>query len=228
MKNRLIHARFKIPMNLQLFAENGGSDGNDNGGNAGGGSDGKDGKGENGGSSGSAVTFTADQLAEISRMLAGGAEAKENKTLKSYFQQQGMTEAEVAEAIKAYKAQRDASKPDVEGMKAQLRESQSAVQASQIREKAYEMCDEIGVNVKTMSYILKLADLKDVTDKDGKVDAEKVKAAVNKVLEDVPQLKPDKKNTAGFRQIGSNGDGSSGSNDTKFSLGDAIKEKLNK
>ena len=45
MKNRLIHARFKIPMNLQLFAENGGSDGNDNGGNAGGGSGGKDGKG---------------------------------------------------------------------------------------------------------------------------------------------------------------------------------------
>ena len=228
MKNRLIHARFMIPMNLQLFAEDGGSDGNDNGGNAGGGSGGKDGKGENGGNSGSAVTFTADQLAEISRMLAGGAEAKENKTLKSYFQQQGMTEAEVAEAIKAYKAQRDASKPDVEGMKAQLRESQSAVQASQIREKAYEMCDEIGVNVKTMSYILKLADLKDVTDKDGKVDAEKVKAAVNKVLEDVPQLKPAKKNTAGFRQIGGDGDGGSGGNDSKFSLGDAIKEKLNK
>ena len=228
MKNRLIHARFMIPMNLQLFAEDGGSDGNDNGGKAGGGSDGKDGKGDNGGNSGSAVTFTADQLAEISRMLAGGAEAKENKTLKSYFQQQGMTEAEVAEAIKAYKAQRDASKPDVEGMKAQLRESQSAVQASQIREKAYEMCDEIGVNVKTMSYILKLADLQDVTDKDGKVDAEKVKAAVNKVLEDVPQLKPAKKNTAGFRQIGGDGDGGSGGNDSKFSLGDAIKEKLNK
>ena len=228
MKNRLIHARFMIPMNLQLFAEDGGSDGNDNGGNSGGGSGGKDGKGENGGNSGSAVTFTADQLAEISRMLAGGAEAKENKTLKSYFQQQGMTEAEVAEAIKAYKAQRDASKPDVEGMKAQLRESQSAVQASQIREKAYEMCDEIGVNVKTMSYILKLADLQDVTDKDGKVDAEKVKAAVNKVLEDVPQLKPAKKNTAGFRQIGGDGDGGSGGNDSKFSLGDAIKEKLNK
>ena len=228
MKNRLIHARFMIPMNLQLFAEDGGSDGNDNGGNAGGGSGGKDGKGENGGSSGSAVTFTADQLAEISRMLAGGAEAKENKTLKSYFQQQGMTEAEVAEAIKAYKAQRDASKPDVEGMKKQLIESQSAVQASQIRETAYEMCDEIGVNVKTMSYILKLADLKDVTDKDGKVDAEKVKAAVNKVLEDVPQLKPAKKNTAGFRQIGGDGDGGSGGNESKFSLGDAIKEKLNK
>jgi len=228
MKNRLIHARFKIPMNIQLFAENGGSDGNDNGGKAGGGSDGKDGKGENGGSSGSAVTFTAEQLAEISKMLAGGAEAKENKTLKSYFQQQGMTEAEVAEAIKAYKAQRDANKPDVEGMKKQLIESQSAVQASQIREKAYEMCDEIGVNVKTMSYILKLADLKDVTDKDGKIDAEKVKAAVNKVLEDVPQLKPAKKNTAGFRQIGSDGDGGSGGNDSKFSLEDAIKEKLNK
>lgn len=227
MKNKLIHARFKIPMNLQLFAE-GGSDGNDNGGNAGGGAGEKDGKGEKDGGSGSSVTFTAEQLAEISRMLAGGTEAKENKTLKSYFQQQGMTEAEVTEAIKAYKAQRDASKPDVEGMKAQLTEAQSAVQAAQIREKAYEMCDEIGVNVKTMSYILKLADLKDVTDKDGKVDSEKVKAVVNKVLEDVPQLKPVKKNTAGFRQIGSDGDGGAGHNDSKFSLGDAIKEKLNK
>lgn len=232
MKNRLIHARFRIPMDLKFFAPDGGGAGQDNAGDKGGGSGGKGSSGsdDNGssGKGGSGVTFTAEQLAEISRMLAGGAEAKENKTLQSYFKQQGMTEEEVAEAIKAYKAQRDASKSDVEGMTKKLSEAQSAVQKAAIREEAYKMCDEIGVNVKTMGYILKMADFKEAVGKDGKIDAEKVKAAVNQVIEDVPQLKPAAKNQGGFRQIGGDGDGSSGRGDGKVSLSDAVKEKLNK
>ena len=234
MKNRLIHARFRIPLNLQLFADGGDGGTNDNGGAGGsgggkdgsGGSDNKGGNGGADGNKGSGVTFSAEQLAEISKMLAGGTEAKENKTLQSYFKQQGMTEAEVAEAIKAYKAQRDANKPDVEGMQKQLSEAKAAAQAAQIREKAFEMCDEIGVPVKTMSYILKMADLGDVADKDGKIDGEKVKSAINKVLEDIPELKPSKKNTSGFKQIGSDGSGGSDRGDGKISLRDAIKEKL--
>ena len=232
MKNRLIHARFRIPMNLQLFADggdgSGGNDGGKGGTGSGGGSGSQGGSSGSSGGSGSGVTFSAEQLAEISKMLAGGAEAKENKTLQSYFKQQGMTEEEVAEAIKAYKAQRDASKPDVEGMTRQLTEAQNAVQKAAIREEAYKMCDEVGVNVKTMGYILKMADFEDAVGKDGKIDAEKVKAAVNKVLEDVPQLKPDKRGNGGFRQIGGDGNGETGKDGKTMTLADAIKEHYNK
>ena len=228
MKNRLIHARFRIPMNLQLFAD-GGDSGSGDSGTAGGSSDkGKESNGGKDGAGGSAVTFTAEQLAEISKMLAGGAEAKENKTLQSYFKQQGMTEAEVAEAIKAYKTQRDAGKPDVEGMTKQLSEAQGAIQKAAIREEAYKMCDDVGVNVKTMGYILKMADFKDAVGKDGKIDSEKVKAAVNAVLEDLPQLKPDKRGNGGFRQIGGDGSGETGKDGKTMTLADAIKEHYNK
>ena len=232
MKNRLIHARFRIPMDLKFFAPDGGGVGQDNAGDKGGGSGGKGSSGsdDNGssGKGGSGVTFTTEQLKEISRMLAGGAEAKENKTLQSYFKQQGMTEEEVAEAIKAYKAQRDASKPDVEGMTKQLSEAQSAIQKAKIREEAYKMCDDVGVNVKTMGYILKMADFKDAVGKDGKIDSEKVKAAVNAVLEDLPQLKPDKRGNGGFRQIGGDGSGETGKDGKTMTLADAIKEHYNK
>jgi hypothetical protein len=44
--------------------------------------------------------------------------------------------------------------------------------------------------VKTLPYVLKMADLGNVKGQDGKVNQEAVKNALNKVLEDVPQLKP--------------------------------------
>lgn len=50
-----------------------------------------------------------------------------------------------------------------------------------------------------------MADFKEVMNTDGTVDAEKVKVAINKVLEDVPALKPadsGANNNQGFTQIG--------------------------
>lgn len=222
MKSKLLRARFKIPMNIQLFAEGGaggqggaGSEGGNDGGSGGSGDDG--GKGQ--------VAFTADQLAEISRMLAGGAEAKENKTLQSYFKQQGMSEDEVSEAIKAYKAQRDANKPDVDKLSGDLEKANKAVTGERIRNAALMMTDDLGVNVKTMGYIIKMADLSAVTDKDGNVDNEKLKAALNKVLEDLPQLKPTNAGKGGFRKIGADGGQEKGNNDP-LSLADAVRDAL--
>ena len=49
------------------------------------------------------VTFTADQLAEIDRITTERTTRASLAELKSYFQQQGMTEDQAADAIKAYK-----------------------------------------------------------------------------------------------------------------------------
>ena len=59
-----------------------------------------------------------------------------------------------------------------------------------------------------MPYLLKMADFDTAWEKDGKLSAENVKAALEKVLKDVPALKPDRAEQAGF-QIGAGRDGGS-------------------
>ena len=70
-----------------------------------------------------------------------------------------------------------------------------------IERDAYKLSGELGIDLKTMPYVLKLADVSQVV-QDGKIDSEKLKEALNKVLEDVPQLKPQEQQQTGFRQIG--------------------------
>ena len=62
---------------------------------------------------------------------------------------------------------------------------------------------EMGLDVKTIPYVMKLADTSAVV-VEGKVDADKLKEAVNKVLEDVPALKQGKteEQSKGFVQVG--------------------------
>lgn len=50
--------------------------------------------------------------------------------------------------------------------------------------------------------LLKLADFSQVVGQDGKINEETLKAALNKVLEDVPGLKAQAAGTTGFVQVG--------------------------
>ena len=63
----------------------------------------------------------------------------------------------------------------------------------------------LGIDAKTIPYVLKMADLSQAMGQDGKIDEEALKTALNKVLEDVPALKPQAPGTAGFVQIGAAG-----------------------
>lgn len=51
----------------------------------------------------------------------------------------------------------------------------------------------LGVDAKTAEAVLKLADLSSAKDKNGRINADNVKTAVSKVLEEFPQLKPSEK-----------------------------------
>ncbi len=77
----------KKRMNLQLFEDGGGAGSDGQGGNAGNGNG-----GQNTGGSGNQGTFSYAQAEEIA---TARAERAERSALKSYFQQQGMTEDQV-------------------------------------------------------------------------------------------------------------------------------------
>ena len=132
--------------------------------------------------------------------------------MRGYFKQQGLSKEQMEQAIASFKQQQAANQPDVAGMQnqiteaqAQLAASQKAVQAAQVESAATMMAVSLGIEAKTIPYILKMADLSQVMGEDGKINEESLKTAVNKVLEDVPALKPQADGKTGFTQVGTGG-----------------------
>ena len=139
---------------------------------------------------------------KIQQMLDGTLAAKEDTALKAYFKQQGLSQQEVEQAIAAFKQQKAANTPDVGAMQIQLTQAQEAAKQAQIQNVAILAAVSLGIDAKTIPYILKMADLSQAVGQDGKVNEENLKAALNKVLEDVPGLKPQAAGTTGFVQVG--------------------------
>lgn len=139
---------------------------------------------------------------KLSSLVAGKQSATEDSVLKGYFKQQGLSKEEMDQAISAFKAQKAANQPDVTKMQADIQTAQAAALKSQIENKALLMHSELGIDLKTIPYVMKLADLSAVA-VNGTIDDAKLKDALNKVLEDVPQLKAQQEqSTQGFHQIG--------------------------
>lgn len=194
--------RCKVPMNLQFFADNG-----------------------DGGAGGSGNTPPQNDLqaqaidyAKIQQMLDGTLAAKEDTALKAYFKQQGLSQQEVEQAITAFKAEKAKNQPDVGALQTQAAQAQATAQQAQIQAAATMAAVEIGIDAKTIPYVLKMADLSQVMGQDGKINEETLKNAVNKVLEDVPALKPQAKGSTGFVQVGA-----AGSSQQAGSTDDALK-----
>lgn len=139
---------------------------------------------------------------KIQQMLDGTLAAKEDTALKAYFKQQGLSQQEVEQAIAAFKQQKAANTPDVGAMQNQLTQAQETAKQAQIQNAAILVAVIMGIDAKTIPYILKMADLSQAVGQDGKVNEENLKAALNKVLEDVPALKPQASGTTGFIQVG--------------------------
>ena len=216
--------RCKVPMNLQLFAEG-----------PGGGAAGSEGSG--GGASGGADNQTppAIDYEKIQQMLEGTLKAKEETALKAYFKQQGLSEEEMQQAIAAFKQQKAQNQPDVSVLQGQLTDAQTqlsqaqaAAQQAQIESAATVMAVSMGMDAKTIPYVLKMADLSKVMGQDGKINDEAMKSALNQVLEDVPALKPQAKGSSGFVQVGAAGGKPPQGSDGPISLKDAVSEALKK
>ena len=87
-------------------------------------------------------------------------------------------------------------------MRVQVTQAQEAARQAQIQSAAVMAAVDLGIDSKTIPYVLKMADLSQAVGQDGKINEETLKAALNKVLEDVPGLKPQAAGAAGFVQVG--------------------------
>lgn len=153
-----------------------------------------------------AQSFDYDKLASI---IAGKQSVTEDTVLKNYFKQQGLSQDEVNQAISTFKEQKAKNTPDVAGMQTQLTQSQQANQQLQIQNAATLQAVKAGIAADTVPYVLKLADFSSAMGTDGKVSEDEVKKAIEKVLEDVPALKPNTESSGGF-QVGAPGNSNNG------------------
>lgn len=153
-----------------------------------------------------AQSFDYDKLASI---IAGKQSVTEETILKKYFKQQGLSQEEMNQAIAGFKEQKAKNTPDVVGMQTQLTQSQQANQQLQIQNAATLQAVKEGIAADTVPYVLKLADFSNAMGTDGKVSEDEVKKAIEKVLEDVPALKPNTESSGGF-QVGAPGNNNNG------------------
>lgn len=147
--------------------------------------------------------FDYDKLANI---ISGKQTVTEDTVLKSYFKQQGLSQEEANQAMQAFKVEKAKNQPDVTAIQTQLTQAQALAEKAEIERLATVEAVGLGIDVKTLPYVLKMADLSNVKGQDGKVNQETIKNALNKVLEDVPQLKPTTATSQGF-QIGGGASG---------------------
>lgn len=148
--------------------------------------------------------------AKIQQMLEGTLSAKEDTVLKAYFKQQGLSQEEMTQAIAAFKQQKAAQQPDVNALQQTAAQAQAQARQALLDKEAALAAVGLGINAKTIPYVLKMADFSQVMGQDGKINEETLKNALNKVLEDVPALKPQAAGTTGFIQVGASSQGQQG------------------
>ena len=170
--------------NLQLFDNGGeGGSGGGQGGNAGDGNGSQGNAGNNGGTGG----YSFQQAEEIAQARA---ERAEKAALSSYFKQQGMSEEEINQAIKDFKANREKQRPNVDAI---TRERDDAL-AELAQMKNSQTLAQKGVRAEDTDYVMfKIAAL---MKEDSKLDFEKAattsstlpsaekRAATNKLMEE--------------------------------------------
>lgn len=200
-------------MDIQFFAEPGAGEGGTSG--AGAGTPGNAQQAQPQNTGGAAPQIDYDKIAQL---VAGKQAATEDSVIKGYLKQQGLTKEQMDQAISTFKEQQAANTPDINAIQTQLTQAQAAAVQANVEKEAMFMVGELGVELKTMPYVLKLADLSNVADDKGSINKETLKTALNKVLEELPQLKPEIQNQqGGFRQIGAGSQGGTSNVDDHLS-----------
>ena len=140
---------------------------------------------------------------KIQSMIDKGVQQKENAILKSYFEQQGMSEDEVKAAIGDWKSKKQTQAKEQTDSLNQLTENNKALRARLTQEllnrQAFNDCLDLGVDRATIPHVIKCAEFNDCLDDKGEVKADKVRETIEKVLADVPAFKGTAKDDKGFK-----------------------------
>ena len=159
---------------------------------------------------------------EIFNKLDSILDKRSEGLAKSALKDNGIDESEIADIVRAYREQKQ-NKADEQAQALTTAQNRVTELERQIADKAIDealstAALEAGVEAKQLPYISRLADRGDILDASGQPDVEKVKAAINKVLEDVPALKTTASANAGFKQIGAKTGDGAGSDDSEKKL----------
>lgn len=192
----------KLPLNLQFFA--GEDEGSEN--------QNQQTQQQNTQQNTQAPAIDYEKLASI---VNGKQSVTEDSVLKSFFKNQGLSQEEMTQAIATYKTEKAKNTPDINALQTQAAEAQKVAQQASLEKDATLEALALGLDSKTIPYVLKLANLSEAMGEDGKVNTETLKNAINKVLEDVPQLKPDQQAQKGF-QIGGQGNNQTSATDEQL------------
>ena len=160
---------------------------------------------------------TTPNYDEIFTKLDAILDKRADGLAKSALKDNGIEENEIADIVKAYREQKQTK---ANQQASALSEAQTTIAnlQKQIADKAVDdalaaAALELGVDAKQMPYVARLASRDGILGADGKPDAEKVKSAINQVLEDVPALKASANEQKGFVPIGSKTGDNAGSGD---------------
>lgn len=159
---------------------------------------------------------------KIQEIIEGRNAKTEDSVLKAYFQKQGLSPEEMESAINAFKTQKanqaNAQNKELTDTQASLQKVQLENQRLKIEKKAYDFVDDLNVDNKTMPYLLKMADFNNCIGKDGNVLEDTLKAALQKVVDDVPGLKKQVQGVVGIT-VGADTNNGINSNNGVFDFG---------
>lgn len=140
---------------------------------------------------------------KIEAMINKGTQQKENAILKSFFEQQGMTEDEVKSAITTYKAEQgkkaEEQKNAYATMQAENEQLKAQILQSNINAKATDIGLDMGVDKNAVGYLIKMADLSKAVNEKNEISEEAIKNAFEEVLKNVPALKASVNSNTGFK-----------------------------
>ncbi|MDO5734714.1 MAG: hypothetical protein Q4P08_06265 [Eubacteriales bacterium] len=166
-------------------------------------------------------------LDEASRIASERSERAQRSALKSYFKQQGLSEAEAQQAFedfKASKAQKEEERNNLTALQQKLAgykksESEMLQKANKrlIRSEAMVQAAKLAVRPDRIDYAIRLADISQVeVDEQGNVDGTAVQEALKKVTEDLPEIlnqagkEDENDNRPGFKMGGPGQSGAEG------------------
>lgn len=159
---------------------------------------------------------------KIQEIIEGRNAKTEDSVLKAYFQKQGLSPEEMESAINAFKTQKanqaNAQNKELTDTQASLQKVQLENQRLKIEKKAYDFVDDLNVDNKTMPYLLKMADFNNCIGKDGNVLEDTLKAALQRVVDDVPGLKKQVQGVVGIT-VGADTNNGTNSNNGVFDFG---------
>lgn len=141
---------------------------------------------------------------------------KSNGVAKSALRDNGFEDEEIKNIVKQWKEDKQQKSQEnttkMNDLTTQINQLNEQLRIEKVNNQAFICGLDLGLDQKTIPYVVKLADLSNGVDEKGQISIENIKTAMSKVLNDVPNFKANNNNN-GFVKIGA--DTSNGGNSTQ-------------